>query len=91
VRRLLSGNGDVLIGGRRWPIAGTVSMDSLAVDVGLGSDVGVGAEVVLLGADGAERIGAEEVAARQGTINYEVTCAVSARVPRQYHRDGTAA
>jgi alanine racemase len=91
VRRLLSGNGDVLIGGRRWPIAGIVSMDNLAVDVGPGGDVAVGAEVVLLGADGPERIGAEEVAARQGTINYEVTCAVSGRVPRQYHRDGAAA
>jgi alanine racemase len=44
--------------------------------------------VILLGAEGAERIGAEEVAARQGTINYEITCAVSPRVPREYHRDG---
>jgi alanine racemase len=44
--------------------------------------------VTLLGADGPERISAEEIAARQGTINYEVTCALSPRVPRAYHRDG---
>ncbi len=88
VRRLLSGNAEVLIGGRRRPVVGTVSMDNLTVDLGLGSGVIVGAAVILLGADGEERIGAEEIAARQGTINYEVTCAVSPRVPREYHRDG---
>jgi alanine racemase len=37
---------------------------------------------------GAERITAEEIAARQGTINYEITCAISPRVTRRYHRDG---
>jgi alanine racemase len=91
VRRLLSGNADVLIGGRRLPVVGTVSMDNVTVDLGLGGGVAVGAVVTLIGSDGAERIAAEEVAARQGTINYEVTCAVSPRVPREYHRDGVAA
>jgi alanine racemase len=43
---------------------------------------------VLIGSDGGERITAEDVAARLGTINYEVTCGISARVPRLYHRDG---
>ena len=88
VRRVLSNNAEVLIGGRRRPLVGTVSMDNVTVDLGSASTVAVGAAVVLLGADGAERIAAEEIAARAGTINYEVTCAISARVPRRYHRDG---
>ena len=88
VRRLLSNNAEVLIDGRRRALVGTVSMDNVTVDLGLGSGVTVGTPVILLGADGRERIGAEEIAARQGTINYEITCAVSPRVPRDYHRDG---
>lgn len=88
VRRLLSNNADVLVGGRRRPLVGTVSMDNLAVDLGRDSGVTVGTAVILLGADAGERISAEEIAEREGTINYEVTCALSARVPRVYHRDG---
>ena len=91
VRRLLSGNAEVLIGGRRRQLVGTVSMDNVTIDLGRDSGVAVGDPVTLLGGDGGERIGAEEVAARQGTINYEVTCAVSPRVPREYHRDGVLA
>jgi len=87
-RRILSNNADVLIGGRRRPIVGTISMDNLTVDVGRESGVAVGAPATLLGADGDERITAEEIAARQGTINYEITCAISPRVPRSYHHDG---
>jgi alanine racemase len=88
LRRVLTNNAEVLIGGRRWALVGTVSMDNVTVEIGRASGVEVGAPVVLLGSDGAERIGAEEIAARQGTINYEVTCAISPRVPREYHRDG---
>jgi len=88
LRRLLSNNAEVLIGGHRRALVGTVSMDNVTVELGLGSGVAVGAPVTLLGVDGGERIGAEEIAERQGTINYEVTCAVSPRVPRDYHRDG---
>ena len=87
VRRVLSNNADVLIGGRRRAIVGTVSMDNLTALVDGG--VAVGAPATLLGTDGGERISAEEIAARQGTINYEVTCAISPRVPRRYHRDGS--
>jgi alanine racemase len=86
VRRVLSNNAEVLIGGRRRAVVGTVSMDNLTALVDDG--VAVGARATLLGADGGERISAEEIAARQGTINYEVTCAISPRVPRRYHRDG---
>ncbi|HXC46361.1 MAG TPA: alanine racemase [Solirubrobacteraceae bacterium] len=89
-RRALSNNGEVLIAGRRRPIVGTVSMDNLTVDLGAeakASDLR-GGEAVLIGVRGDQRITAEEVARRIGTINYEVTCALTGRVPRVYHRDG---
>ncbi|HZL48292.1 MAG TPA: alanine racemase [Solirubrobacteraceae bacterium] len=88
-RRGCSNNGDVLIAGRRRPVVGTVSMDNLTVDLGLEPAGELsGEEAILIGARGAERITAEEVARRLGTINYEVTCALTPRVPRSYHRDG---
>jgi alanine racemase len=82
VRRGLSNNAEVLIGGHRFPLVGTVSMDNVTVDLGPDTDVEPGAEAVLIGAQGNEAILAEEVAGRLGTINYEVTCGISARVPR---------
>jgi alanine racemase len=91
VRRVLSNNACILIGGRRRPVVGTVSMDNLTADLGPDSGVAVGAAAVLIGRQGAERITAEEIAARQGTINYEITCAISSRVPRRHHRDGEPA
>jgi alanine racemase len=90
-RRGCSNNADALIGGRRFPVVGTVSMDNLTVD--LGPDAGgelLGQEAILIGSQGAERITAEEVAKRLGTINYEVTCALTPRAPRLYRRDGDA-
>jgi alanine racemase len=90
VRRAFSGNLDVLIAGRRYPLVGSVSMDNITVDVGA-APVEVGARVTIIGADGAERQSAEDLAARIGTINYEIVCGVSARVPRAYHRDGDPA
>lgn len=90
VNRRLSDNGDVLIGGRRYPIVGTVSMDNLTVDLGPEPRVEVGSPVTLIGADGGERQSAEDLARRIGTINYEVLCAISRRVPRRYVRDGVA-
>ena len=80
VRRALTNNADVLIGGRRFPLAGTVSMDNITVLVD--ETVRRGEEAVLIGAQGDERILAEEWAQRLDTINYEITCGVSARVPR---------
>ena len=85
VRRGLTNNADVLVGGRRVPLIGTVSMDNVTVDLGDGG-AAVGEEAVLIGRQGAERILAEEVARRLDTINYEVTCGISARVPRVYSR-----
>jgi alanine racemase len=83
VRRALTNNADVLVRGRRRPLVGTVSMDNLTIDLGPETDVEPGDEAVLIGPQGEERILAEEVAQRLETINYEVTCAISARVPRR--------
>ncbi|HEY8303124.1 MAG TPA: alanine racemase [Solirubrobacteraceae bacterium] len=92
-RRALSDNADVLVDERRRPIVGTVSMDNLTVDLGDESTAQAlcGAEAVLIGARAKERITAEELARRIGTINYEVTCALTGRVPRLHHRDGEPA
>jgi alanine racemase len=87
-RRGCSNNGEVLIDGHRRPVVGTVSMDNLTVDLGPDHAGERGREAILIGTQGAERITAEEVARRLETINYEVTCALTPRVPRLYHRDG---
>lgn len=74
---------DVLIGGRRHPLAGTVTMDQIVVD--LGEDTAeVGDEVVLLGSQGESRISAEEWASALGTINYEVVTRMGVRLPRRF-------
>jgi alanine racemase len=86
VRRGLSNNADVLIGARRRPLVGTVSMDNVAVDLGPETDVVEGDPAVLIGAQGSERILCEEVARRLDTINYEVTCGLSPRVRRLAER-----
>jgi alanine racemase len=81
--RAASGRGEVLIGGRRYPVAGTVTMDQITVDCG-DDPVQAGDEVVLFGRQGDDEIRAEELAGWAGTIGYEVVCAVSDRVPREY-------
>lgn len=83
-RRLSQLGGEVLIGGVRRKVAGAVTMDQLMVDCGPGADVRPGDEVVLIGRQGGEEITAWEWADRLGTIAYEVTCALSARLPRAY-------
>lgn len=82
-RRLGEVGGEVLAGGRRRPIAGTVTMDQLLVDLGA-DDFEAGDEVVLIGRQGDEEITAAEWAERLGTIPYEVCCAIGVRVPRRY-------
>ena len=90
IRRGLSDNAEVLVGGRRRPLVGTVSMDNLTVE--LGPDPAAtalrGTPVVLIGAQGGQRILAEELAERLQTINYEIACGIAGRVPRIFHRDG---
>jgi len=89
-RRGLSNNADVLIGGRRYPLVGTVSMDNITVDLGAEESAERlrGERAILIGRQGSERITAEEVARRLKTINYEVTCGLAPRVSRIHHRDG---
>jgi len=86
--RLLTNRGDVLIDGRRAPIAGTVCMDWILVDVTELPDVQVGDRVTLLGRDGNECISAEEWADKVDSITYEVFCGISKRVPRVYVDSG---
>jgi alanine racemase len=74
---------EVLVGGRRRPMIGAVTMDQLLVDLGPDSEVAAGDEVVLLGAQGDERVSPEEWAARLGVIPYEVVCGLGARVERR--------
>lgn len=81
-RRGLSGAGEVLIGGRRCRVAATVSMDQLAALLPDDLAVSESDEVVLVGAQGDERITAEEVARRLGTIAYEITCGIGASPAR---------
>ena len=83
--RRLSNQGEVLVRGRRARIAGVVCMDLTMADVSEIPGVQAGDEVVLLGKQGAEEIGAAEMAGWLETIPYEVLCAVGQRVPRVYH------
>lgn len=83
LNRLLSGKARVLIGGKFYPIVGMICMDQCMVDVG-DAPVQVGDEVVLIGKQGDKEITVDEIASLLGTINYEVVCMISHRVPRVY-------
>jgi alanine racemase len=80
----LAGRGHVLVGGRRAPIVGAVSMDMITIDV---TDVpcATGDEVVILGRQGAEIIDVREMAAAIGTIPWEILCRVGTRIERIYN------
>lgn len=82
--RVLSNKGFVLIKGKRCRILGRVCMDQFVVDVSHLEDVNIGDEVVLIGKQGDEEISAEELAQLSDTINYEIVCGISNRVPRIY-------
>ncbi|HET6831404.1 MAG TPA: alanine racemase, partial [Solirubrobacterales bacterium] len=83
-RRGLSNACDVLVGDARRPLVGTISMDNVTIDLGPETEVEAGAPAVLIGEQDGERVAAEELAAALGTINYEIPCGLSARVPRAY-------
>jgi alanine racemase len=85
-RRALSNCGQVLVRGQFAPVVGRVSMDLTIIDVTDVAGAEVGDEVVLIGRQGNSSITVEEVAEKIGTISYEVTCGISARVPRVYWR-----
>lgn len=82
--RLGAVGGEVLIGGRRRPLAGTVTMDQILVDCGDDAGVLPGDEVVLLGRQGTDEITAWDWAGRTGTIAYEILCGIGPRVPKIY-------
>ncbi|HEV2864770.1 MAG TPA: alanine racemase [Pyrinomonadaceae bacterium] len=82
--RALSNRGRVIVRGRFAPVVGRVSMDLTMVDVTDVPGVELGDVVTLFGSDGELSLPAEELARTAGTISYEITCGVSARVPRVY-------
>jgi alanine racemase len=83
-KRSLSSNAEMLVGGKRAPVVGTVCMDLTMIEVGDLPSVAVEDEVVVLGSQGGEEITAEEIARRIGTIHYEVVSSLTARIPRLY-------
>ncbi|HZG75116.1 MAG TPA: alanine racemase [Paenibacillus sp.] len=87
--RLLNGKAEALLRGKRAKVVGNICMDQCMVRVDDG-EAEVGDEVVLFGTQGEETIPVEELAAKLGTINYEITCMVSHRVPRVYVKQGQA-
>ena len=87
-RRSLSGRFHVLIRGKRAPILGRICMDQMMVDVTDIPDVALNDRVVLVGRSGDEEITMEQMADALDTINYEVVCGISRRVPRLYRRGG---
>ncbi len=87
-RRCLSDGGYVLLHGKKAPILGRVCMDQLMVDVTEIPDVKIGDRAVLIGRSGDEEITVDQMAALCGTINYEIICGISRRIPRVYYRNG---
>ncbi len=81
--RNLTNKSHALIKGKKYPIVGTVCMDQVMIDVGT-ADVKVGDSVVLIGKSGSQQITGWDISRAIGTIPYEVTCAVSQRIPRKY-------
>ena len=84
-RRALSGRAEALIRGLRRPLLGRVTMDACVF--GVDGEVEVGDEVVLLGSQGEERVGAEELGSRSGTINYEITTSINPRRVERSYKD----
>ncbi len=83
-QRHLGNKGSVLIGGRRCPVVGKVSMNWICADVGAESGVRLGDEVVLIGEQGSEQIWADELAKHCGTIAYEILTGISRQIERRY-------
>ena len=82
--RLNSGKISVLCGGIKCPVIGNICMDQCMVDVTAVPDVKLGDEVVILGKQGDQEISADDLAAINGTINYEITCCFDLRIPKVY-------
>jgi alanine racemase len=87
LRRGLSGRIRVRVGGRDLPQVGTVTMDQVMVDAGT-TDIEVGQVATILGDPAKGEPGVGEWSAALGTIDYEITCGLSPRLPRVHHRAG---
>ena len=82
--RLNSGKISVLCGGIKCPVVGNICMDQCMVDVSAVPDVKLGDEIVVMGKQGDQEISADDLAAINGTINYEITCCFDLRIPKVY-------
>jgi alanine racemase len=91
-RRALTGRAEALVRGSRVPLAGTVAMDAVMVDVTdvAGAPVTVDDEFVLLGEQGTSTVTASELARRSTTISWEVLATMARRIPRVYYADASA-
>ncbi len=83
----LTGKAEALVGGRRVPVAGSVTMDMTLLDI-TDTDAVLGDEAVLLGRQGSEEITAADLARQAGTISWEILCHLGLRLPRRYWRGG---
>jgi alanine racemase len=88
--RSLSNRGYAIVGGQKVPIVGRVCMDQLMLDVSKVAACNMGDEVVFIGEQMGESITVDDMASLLQTINYEVTCMISKRVPRVYVKSGKA-
>lgn len=86
--RMLTGKGEALVRGKKVPVVGKICMDQLMISVSEVPDAALGDEVVLFGAQEGAVIAADDLAAKLGTINYEIVCMMSCRVPRVYIENG---
>lgn len=86
--RLLFGKAKVIVNGKFAPVVGRICMDQCMIDVTGIDDVKVGDEAILMGSDGKLSITADDLASMLGTINYEIVCMFSKRIPRVYLRNG---
>lgn len=82
--RLLSNKGRVLVKGEYAPIIGKICMDQLIIDVTHIKDINIGDDIILVGTQGNKAVTTEEIAELIGTINYEIVCMISKRIPRVY-------
>ncbi|MCL1907616.1 MAG: alanine racemase [Propionibacteriaceae bacterium] len=82
--RSLSNKAEVLIQGKRYPQVGTVCMDHIMVDVGLATKIEVGEQVTIIGRDGSQVIGADDLGRQVDTISYEILCGLTERLSRMY-------
>ncbi len=82
--RVLSGRTKVLVNGELAPVVGNICMDQCMIDATNIKDIKIGDEVIIFGSDGNNTISVDSVALLIGTINYEIVCSVTKRVPRVY-------